>query len=497
MFDGKAAGRLIRFGFFMLVSAAAGAVPALGQRHIAAELENYTRSAPFQMAPPVLPDIPQRRVVITSFGAVGDGHTLNTAFIQKAIDTCAARGGGMVVVPPGLWLTGPIALKSRINLHLDQGAVLLFSPDHSLYPIMRTSAESHSYFVMSPVYGYKLHDIAITGPGIVNGSGRSWRPVKKEKMTPSQWNELVHSGGVVSDDGQMWWPTKEAMNGEAYLKSLKKSRHELRAEDYLPARDFMRPYMISLVSCHNVLIDGTTFMNSPKFALYPKYSHDLVIRNVKINNEWWAQNGDGIDIANCRNVAIYKCTVNAGDDGICMKSSRPSSDKSDSACLANVIIADCIVYHGHGGFVIGSNTDGGMKNIYVHNCDFIHSDIGIRVKSRRDRGGLVHDIYISGIYMAHIAGPAISFDTYYEQKTKSTGSHPVTATTPRFRDFHMDHIYCQGAASAITLTGLPEMPLGHLYFSDVNITANKGYSAVDTTAISFKQVTINGHAYNR
>jgi DNA sulfur modification protein DndE len=435
--------------------------------------------------------------MVTDFGAVGDGHTLNTPFIQKAIDSCAAAGGGTVVVPAGLWLTGPLAMKSRINLHLAQGAILLFSPDHSVYPIIRTSPESHSYFVMSPVYGYDLHDIAITGPGIINGNGRSWRPVKKDKMTPSQWNELVHSGGVVSDDGEMWWPSKEAMNGEAYLKSLKKSRHDRTAKDYLPARDFMRPYMVSLIGCSRVLLDGPTFMNSPKFALYPKYSHDLVIRNVKVNNEWWAQNGDGIDLANCRNAVVYKCTVNAGDDGICMKSSRPSGDKTDSACLSNVIIADCIVYHGHGGFVIGSNTDGGMKNVYVHNCDFIHTDIGIRVKSRRDRGGLVHDIYISGIYMAGIAGPAISFDTYYELKSKNTVTHPVTSATPRFRDFYMDHIYCDGAGQAVTLTGLPEMPLSRLHFSAMQITADKGYTAVDTSLISFKNVTINGRPYNR
>lgn len=471
--------------------------PASAQDKISAEMVPYLQGAPFKMEAPSLPAIPSTVVNITSYGAVGDGHTINTGAITRAIDACFTKGGGMVVIPKGLWLTGPIELKSNINLHLDQGAILLFSRDHSLFPLITTSSESHTYFVKPPLYGYHLHDVAITGPGIVNGSGDSWRPVKKDKTTSAQWKMLLSSGGEVSTDGTIWWPSKQAMEGEAYLKAMSKSGSPHTAQDYLPARDFLRPYMVSLINCSRVLIDGPTFMNSPKFALYPKYCDDLIIRNVKINNEWYAQNGDGIDIANCKNVVIYQCTVNAGDDGICMKSSRLSSDKSDSASLRNVVIADCIVYHAHGGFVIGSNTDGGMENISVQNCDFINTDVGIRVKSSRGRGGLVQQIYIRDIYMAHIANEAILFDSYYELKSKAEIPQPVTTSTPRFQNFFMDHIYCDGAARAISLTGLPEMPLKQIHFSNLDITAQKGYIAVDTSAISFKNVNINGHEYNQ
>jgi DNA sulfur modification protein DndE len=474
-----------------------GILPVSAQQKIARQLIGYIEAAPFKMQAPALPRIPDHQVSITDFGAVGDGHTLNTTAITRAINSCAAAGGGTVLVPPGLWLTGPLALKSNINLHVQQGAILLFSTDHSLYPIMKTKPSSRSYFAMSPVYGYELHDVAITGKGILDGAGDSWRPVKKDKMTDAQWKKLLDSGGAVSADGKMWWPSKEAMSGKAYLKKLKKSGQELTAKDFLPARDYLRPYMISLISCKRLLIDGPTFMNSPKFALYPKYCQDLVIRDVKINNEWWAQNGDGIDIANCRNVVIYNCTVNAGDDGICMKSSRTASDKSDSASLKNVVIADCIVYHAHGGFVIGSNTDGGMENILVRNCNFVNTDVGIRVKSRRGSGGLVHQVYIRNIYMAHIAREAILFDSYYELKTKSKAAFPVNATTPRFQDFYMDSIYCDGAGAAISLTGLPEMPVSRLFFSNMNITAAKGCTAADTAEISFKHVILNDHALHR
>ncbi|MGF7232319.1 glycoside hydrolase family 28 protein [Arachidicoccus sp.] len=475
---------LLSFGFFMQASA---------QENLKAEIEKYVSAAPFKMTAPVLPNIPDISVDITSFGAVGDGHTLNTEAITKAIDECARRGGGKVTIPPGLWLTGPIELKSKINLHVELGAILLFTKDHSLFPIIASSAKSRTFFVKNPIYGYKLHDVAITGKGILNGSGDSWRPIKKEKTTEGQWKNLLKQGGIVSADGKMWWPTKEAMDGEAYIKKIQKEHKQVTADDLLPARDFLRPYMVSLVNCSKVLIDGPTFMNSPKFALFPKYCDNLIIRDVKINNEWYAQNGDGIDISNSQNVIIYKCTVSTGDDGICMKSSRPSSDKTDTACLKNILIADCIVYHAHGGFVIGSNTDGGMENISVSNCNYINTDIGIRVKSNRGRGGLVHQIYIDNVYMNNIADEAVAFNTYYEQKAKPTGDFQLNATTPRFQDFYLNNIYCVGASTAISLTGLPEMPVNHLYFSNINITAKKGYEAVDAKDISFKNVTINDH----
>lgn len=480
--------------FFLIVAAI---IPSFAQQKIEDEISQYVKNAPFKMEVPALPEIPTRNVNIKDFGAVGNGHVLNTESINKAIDQCAADGGGTVIIPPGLWLTGPIEMKSNINLHLEQGAILLFTADHTQYPFITTSPTSHSLFVMSPIYGYDLHDIALTGNGIINGSGDSWRPVKKEKTTASQWKKLLTSGGALSEDGKMWWPTKEAIEGESYLKKLRKSHTEITPESLLPARDFLRPNLVSLIKCNRVLVEGVTLMNPPKFTLNPKNCINLIIHEVKVNNEWYAQNSDGIDLSNCVNAIVYKCTVNAGDDGICMKSSREESNKTDSATLRNIIIADNIVYHAHGGFVIGSGETGGMENIYVHNCNYINTDVGIRVKSARDRGGLVHNIYISNIYMANIADEAIVFNTYYENKNKSSGARPATVTTPRFENFYLDSIYCDGAGAAISLTGLPEMPLKNLYFNQVNITANKGFSAVDTTGIVMKQVIINGKRYDQ
>ncbi len=373
----------------------------------------YVSNAPFKMPTVVVPTFTAKTFSIKDFGAVSDGQTLNTVAFAKAIDACSKAGGGRVVFPAGLWLTGPIQLQSNIDLHIERGALVQFTADHTQYPFIKAGGGSGTLTPASPVYGYDLKNIAITGEGVLDGAGETWRPVKKMKTTDAQWRKLLTSG-VVSKDGTIWWPTKEAMDGEDYLKNLKNKTAKPTPEDYLPARDFLRPYMVYLVNCENVLLEGVTIRNSPKFVFYPNHCNNLTMRHVTIFNEWWAQNGDGIDISACKNVMIYKCTVSAGDDGICMKSSASKNDQPGTFALENIVIAGCTVYHAHGGFVIGSNTDGGMHNIFVNDCNYIGTDIGIRVKSNAGRGGLVKDIFIKDIFMTDIVTDAISFDTYYE-----------------------------------------------------------------------------------
>lgn len=441
------------------------------------------------MTIPVQPSFPNQSFSIITYGAVGDGQTLNTSAFAKAITACTKAGGGKVIVPAGLWLTGPIQLQSNVNLVVERGALVQFTPDRTQYPIIQMGGSS-SYVVASPVYGYNLKNVAITGEGILDGAGESWRPVKKSKVTTSQWKDFTSSGGVVSKDGSVWWPSKEAMEGEDYLKTLKGK--EATAADYLPARDFLRPYMVNLSKCENVLVEGVTLRNSPKFVFYPTGCTNLTLRSVNVFNEWWAQNGDGIDISACKNVLIYKCNVSAGDDGICMKSS--GSDKTGEARLQNVVVAGCTVYHAHGGFVIGSNTDGGMNNIFVADCNFIGTDIGVRVKSNAGRGGLVHNVYVKDIFMTNIVNEAISFDTYYEDVPAGKDKNEVRTTlrdkTPLFTDFHISNVYGRGAQTAIAISGLPEMPVQKIYFDNVIIAAEKGYEATNAKDISFTNVKL-------
>ncbi len=158
-------------------------------------IDYYISQAPFKMPAVVVPEFADKTIFIAAYGAVGDGQTLNTTAFADAIKACVQAGGGRVVVPPGLWLTGPIQLQSNVNLHVERGAVILFTPDRTQYPIIKVSARSSKYVPASPIYGYELKNIAITGEGVIDGSGESWRPVKKMKTTESQWQALVASGG--------------------------------------------------------------------------------------------------------------------------------------------------------------------------------------------------------------------------------------------------------------------------------------------------------------
>ena len=460
---------------------------------VAAQTKNeqyYLQSAPFKMPAVVEPTFPDKTFSIKDFGAVGDGQTINTIAFEKTIDACTKAGGGKVVVPAGLWLTGPIQLRSNINLVVERGALIQFTGERTQYPIIQMEG-SNSYVVASPIYGSKLKNVAITGGGILDGAGENWRPLKKSKATEAQWKEF-NKTGVVSNDGQVWWPSKEAMEGEEYLKKLRKEKPNATAEDYLPAKDFMRPKMVVINNSDKVLIEGVTIRNSPNFVFNPNNCTNLTMRSVNIFNEYWAQNGDGIDISACKNVLIYKCNVSAGDDGICMKSS--GAKNPDEARLENVVIAGCNVYHAHGGFVIGSNTDGGMNNIYVSDCDFVGTDVGIRVKSNAGRGGLVHNIFIKNIFMSDIVNEAVLFDTYYEDVTAGKNAKDVKTTVadkiPVFKDFYISDVFCRGAKTAISITGLPQMPVQKIYFDNVTISANNGYVSKDVKDINFKNVRL-------
>ncbi|WP_083730541.1 glycoside hydrolase family 28 protein [[Flexibacter] sp. ATCC 35208] len=456
---------------FLLAVVSFLSLPAICQKH---PVEYYLNKAPFPMQAIKDPVIPSARFLLSDYGAVEGGSVLNTTAFERVINACAAAGGGHVIVPPGTWLTGPIVLKSNVDLHVEKGALVLFTPDRTQYPLL---PNGHKFEVAPPISGKKLENVSITGEGTFDGNGQSWRPLKKMKVTNTQWDQFVASGGVVSADGKIWWPSKEAMNGENYLKTLKP---DATITDYLPARDFLRPKMVVISNSNHVLIDGPTFRNSPNFVINPQKVNDLIIRNTNVFNEAWAQNGDGIDISACKGVIIYHTTVNAGDDGICMKSSGDGSQ----AALSEILIAECIVYRAHGGFVIGSNTDGGMRNIYVTHCSFEGSDVGIRVKSNRGRGGLVEDIYIDSIRMVNIINEAISFDTYYEASSLSGGNEKL----PEFKDFYISNIICNGAKTAMLFRGLPEMPVHDLHFKNVYIQANKGVEAEAIKDIQFQNV---------
>ena len=455
----------------------------------------YLEGLPFPMVNVREAHFPSRSVNITSYGAAGDGATLNTSAIENAIRACSAAGGGTVEIPPGVWLTGPVRLASNIRLNIEKGGLLLFSSRFEDYPLLAgPDGTSKTYRCMPCLYGYRLENVAITGGGMLDGQGQFWRPVKKEKMTPGAWRRLTESGGAVSPDGGTWFPSREAMEGESTLRSLS-GRDGVNADDFRRAREFLRPVMVQLVDCRNVLVDGPAFVNSPSFHLQPVQCESVVIRNVSVTTDWQDQNGDGIDLSSCRNVVVYDCTVNAGDDAICLKPGKISPRQSAGPACENIVIADCVVYHGHGGFVIGSQTYGGARNIAVRNCVFHGTDVGLRFKSAKGKGGLVENVFIDGIVMTSIAGEAILFDLLYASGSgTASGGDPPSAEggehIPEFRNVSIRNVVCEGAGAAVRILGLRSAPVGGITMDGIAITSATGFSCSDARGITLRNLTM-------
>jgi len=434
----------------------------------------------FEMPRVQEPKIPKRTATITEFGAVPDGKTLNTEAIAKAIAALAEKGGGRLIFPPGLWLTGPIGLKSHVELHLEEGALVRFQPDYSLYPPIQLDMKGRPRTVTtSPIHGENLEDIAITGKGVMDGSGDAWRPVKKSKMTEAQWKHLLATtNSVLEESGNIWWPSREAREREG-----KEGRN--------------RPNLLKLVNCRRVLLEGVTFQNSPCWNLNPTLCEDLTLRNVVVRNPWYSQNGDGLDVENCRNVILRGSCFDVGDDGICLKSGANEEGRRIGVPTENVLIEDCIVYHAHGGVTIGSEMSAGVRNVRVNNCLFIGTDVGLRFKSTRGRGGVVEKIYISNVRMTDIVTDAIGFNLYYGGQAPGEGNEgavaetvPVSEKTPQFRDIYIEDVICRGARQAVALQGLPEMPIRGIHLRNVSLTAERGMACTDAQDITLNNVEI-------
>lgn len=450
---------------------------------------------------PARPVFKKDTVNILKYAAVSDGLTLNTRQIQSAIDAIHRKGGGVVLIPRGLWITGPIVLKSRVNLHLADGALLQFTDDHSQYPLVEGNWEGLPQMRnQSPISASNATDIAITGKGIIDGNGDGWRMVKKEKLTENNWKKLVASGGFLGDNGKSWYPSQTSFNGSKYSNPGVISPEKDPAF-YASVKDYLRPNLLVLDRCKRILLEGVTFQNSAAWCLHPLMSEDITVRDIFVKNPWYAQNGDGIDLESCRNVLIERSTFDVGDDALCMKSGRDAAGRKRGMPVENVTIRDCTVYASHGGFVIGSEMSGGARNIDVQNCSFIGTDIGLRFKTTRGRGGVVENINIRDIHMINIPGEAILFDMYYAAKdpialvgekreAPRVEFKPVDETTPVFRKFNISNVQVNGAAKGIFLRGLPEMSVKDIVLENMYIRSDIAVELQDAEGIILKNITL-------
>ena len=312
--------------------------------------KKYTEKLPFQMPEVSAPVIPAYTVNLKKFGALGDGVTLNTKAFEKAIAALEKKGGGHLVVPAGVWFTGPIVLKSNIDLHLEVGAVIQFSGDESLYPVIKTSFEGlDTRRCQSPLSANGAENISITGKGVIDGNGQFWRPVKKGKMTEGQWKEVLERPGGVESKKGYWVPNQAYADAEASANmNVPKASTD---EEWNRIKRFLRPVMVSLVNCKNVLLQGVIFQNSPAWNLHPLMCENIILDDVLARNPSYAQNGDALDLESCKNALIVNSKFDAGDDGICIKSGKDKDGRLRGRPCENVVVDGCTVFAGHGGFV--------------------------------------------------------------------------------------------------------------------------------------------------
>ena len=463
------------------------------------EFSYLYENLPFKMERVARPVIPDLRVSVKDFGGVGDGVTLNTEAFAKAMKHLSDKGGGHLDVPAGIWLTGPIEILSNCDLHVTPNAVIIFDPDRDLYPIIQTVFEGlDTRRCESPVHAEGARNISITGGGVLDGSGEAWRMVKKSKLTDGEWRKLVASGGIVSRDGRIWYPD-EGFEKATMFSNMNVPSVDLTEEQWNEIKSFLRPNMVSLRNCENVLLEDCSFQNSPCWNVHPLMCKNLIVNRVNIRNPYYSQNGDAIDVDSCENVLITNSTFDAGDDGICIKSGKDADGRRRARPCKNLIVDNCTVFHGHGGFTVGSEMSGGVENIKVSNCRFLGTDVGLRFKSKRGRGGVVKNIYINDIYMKDILADAILFDLFYggksaveaaaeKDETVNVPAVPVDETTPEFRDIYISNVCCNGASKAMLFNGLPEMPVTNINVSDCTITADEGITLRNSQDITFKNV---------
>ncbi|WP_242034363.1 glycoside hydrolase family 28 protein [Dysgonomonas sp. BGC7] len=463
--------------------------------------EYLYENIPFRMNHVERPVFPSNEVSIADFGGVSDGITLNTEAFERAMSSLSQKGGGTLHVPSGVWYTGPIVFRSNINLHLEKGALILFSANFDLYPLVNTVFEGlDTRRCQSPISGRNLQNIAITGKGSINGSGEAWRPLKKGKVTDSHWKRVVASGGVVKDKNY-WFPSKGSLKG-LEISDMNVPRKDLTEAEWLEIKDFLRPVMVSFIECKNVLLEGVLFENSPCWNIHPLMCENVIVDNIFVRNPGYAQNGDGLDLESCVNSIIVNSVFDVGDDAICIKSGKDEDGRRRNRPTENVLIDNCKVFQGHGGFVVGSEMSGSVRNISVSNCQFLGTDVGLRFKSRRGRGGVVENIYISNINMFDIATESFLFDLYYGGKSASESledgdivpvdleKSAVDETTPSFKNIYVKNLTSRNARRAMFFNGLPEMKIENINVENVTITSNIGAELVESKDINFKNVKI-------
>lgn len=413
-----------------------------------------------------VPQFKRLEVLLSDCGAISGKLDIETGrhnarIINDKVKELSENGGGTIVIPKGIWASAPIRLLSDVSIRIESQGLLKFIKSKEDYPLIITNYEGQPCIrTVSPITAENAVNVAITGMGMVDGSGDEWRPVKKFKVTDKQWEQLLKKSDNVFEtkETQIWMPTKSSLLGnEKNIQSDKDEALE-EARDYY---DFYRPVMVSLRHCTNVLLSGVTFMNSPAWNIHPFFCENVTIDNIKVRNPYYAQNGDGIDVESCTNVHIHHSVFETGDDAICIKAGKNAIARTIDGPCSNIYIHDCVVNEGHGGFVIGSEMSRGVKDILVENCTFIGTDVGVRMKSALGRGGVVENITIRNIDMVNIKGEAVILTMGYVLNLlnrNETIAMDNEEDVPYFRNIDMDGIVCTDCKEFVKIEPLNGRP---------------------------------------
>lgn len=445
---------------------------------ISAQYEQYYTNLPIEIEQVQPFTFPNNNVVLAQLGAKPDGVTLNTEYFQQAIDSLSRIGGGHLVVTKGVWKTGPFELKSNIDLHLKKGAYILFTEDKTQYilPDKKGKVPSKARACIS---ASKCENIGITGKGVIDGQGFYWRPIKEKKVKKGGagevWDAALELGGVVKPADKttgIWYPWGIKTFDGQDIPTIGANPEE---------QEKMRYHLVNITDSKNVIIQGVTLKNSPKFHLVPARIKNLIIESVTIDCPWWAQNGDAMDIGNSQTVLVANCVINCGDDGICMKGGV-GEDGVKRGPNSDFLICNDTVYRAHGGFVIGSEFSGGMQRLIVKDCVFDGTDIGLRFKSAPGRGGWCKDIYCQDLVMKNILEDAIFFEAGYADRAvgrSATDGDNKEAFFPDWGNFTFRNITCVSPKNCISISGMKGFPVHDLTFDNVLFIGARGGFQMD------------------
>ena len=431
------------------------------------------------------PKLTDKVFLITKYGAKPDATAAqNQKAIQQAIDKCAKKGGGRVVVPAGCtFLTGAIELKSGVNLVVEEGAVLQFAFQPELYPIVETSWEGLECFNLSPcIYAFKAHDIAVTGKGTIDGnaSNQNWWPWVG--VSRFGWQE-----GMVTQKAEA--RPRLLKNGEDGVPMYDEQGRRSPERVFGP-KDGLRPQLVNFNKCERILMEDVTLLRSPFWVIHPLHSTDIIVRRVKMINE--GPNGDGCDPECCDRVLIEDCFFNTGDDCIAIKSGRNRDGRERNMPSQNIIIRNCKMRNGHGGVVIGSEISGGAKNIFAHDCvmDSPNLDRVLRIKTNSCRGGIIENINLKDIKVGQCGESVVKINLDYEHnEICCRGYYPIV------RNVNVENVTCEKSKYGVQIIALNE----DTFVYDINVkncrfngVAEGNFMSGKTRDIRFENLFVNG-----